>query len=192
MIKKKYLVLVFLLVFSVSGGLVQAQQDQTDPKRLEREKRVSQRISQLKPNLTDAQKRNYKARCSGAQTKVSSHLENAKKFSVNHDKKFDEFLEKSDKLVTRLQTSGRDAASAKLSIEKAIKTNQEIKSAYENYILALADTAQLDCQADPEGFRASIDEAKQQFKDLRKLRQEVKQTIKQDLKTALQSILSGN
>lgn len=186
--KKKYLVLVLMLVFTVLPVAVHAQQDQTDPKRLEREKRISQRISNIKPKLTDPQKFAYKNSCKGAQAKVSAHLKNAEKFSDKHDKKFTDMINRIDKLVERLKVNGREVGQAEAAVNKAIQTNTEMESAYKIYILALSDTAQLDCQADVEGFRASIDEAKQKFKELRKLRVDVRKTIKQDLKTSLQSI----
>lgn len=190
--KKKYLVLVLVLVFTALPAVVHAQQDQTNPERLEREKRISERISRVKPKLTDEQKQAYKISCKGAQTKVAVHLKNAEKFSENHDKKFDEMIDRIDKLAIRLETAGRDVSSVKTALAKAADSNKKIQTAYSSYILALSDTSQVDCQVDPEGFRASIDEAKQEFAQLIKLRVEVRQLIKQDLKTALQSVLGNN
>lgn len=190
--KKKYIFTIILLVFAVTPIAVHAQQDQTDPKRLEREKRISQRVSRVKPDLSDEQKRNYKLRCKGAQTKVSKHLDNAKRFSDNHDKKFDTFLDKTSSLVDKLETEGKDVATAQTVIEKAANANVAVKTAYESYVLALTDTAEIDCQIDPAGFRASIDEAKQKFRDLRTARQDLRKLIKVDLKTALQSILGNS
>jgi hypothetical protein len=190
--KKKYLVSVLVLVFTALPVAVHAQQDQTDPKRLEREKRVSQRISSVKPNLTDAQKIAYKNNCKGAQTKVAVHLKNAIKFSDKHDKKFLDMIDRVNKLVERLKVNGREVSQAEAAVDKAIQTNVQMETAYKAYILALTDTAQLDCQADVEGFRASIDEAKKEFKELRKLRADVRKTIKQDLKASLQSIISNS
>ncbi len=62
---------------------------------------------------------------------------------------------------------------------------------YAEYILALSDAQKVDCKLDPEGFRASLDEAKQKFKELNSDRQNLRSTIKQDLKATLMP-LSGN
>jgi len=192
MFKKRYILTGLVLVFLAAPSLVYAQQDKTDPQRLEREKRISQRISRVQPNLSAEQKRSYKASCNGAQTKVSAHLENAKKFSENHDKKFDDFISRTNNLIEKLKTSGYDTASAQTALDSAATANEKTKTAYQNYILVMSDITAVDCRLDPEGFRASIDEAKTQFKELRKLRVEVRQAIKQDLKTALQGILKAN
>ncbi|MBW3568535.1 hypothetical protein KY385_00180 [Candidatus Parcubacteria bacterium] len=190
--KKKYLILVLVLVFSSLPGFVSAQDDQTNPVRLEREKRVSERISRFNVKLSDQQKSSYKASCKGAQTKVSAHLENAKRFSQKHDKKFFEIIEKTNKLAERLKAKGQDVEAVQAAVNNAVETNEKLKAAYGDYILALSDTSQMDCQLDPEGFRASIDGAKQKFAELRKFRQEVRKLIKQDLVVALQSILAEN
>jgi hypothetical protein len=180
--------LVFALSITLQYG-VQAQQDQTDPQRLELEKRISERIGQQKINLDSIQKQRIKLRCVGAQTKAKVQLTNAKKFSEQNDKQFEEIIDKINQLIQKLAADGQDTAPIITALDKTKQQEAQLKTTYEKFISALSDTIELDCKTDPAGFKASLQESRAAFRDLVKLRVDVRKSIKEDVKNALKSIV---
>lgn len=189
MTKKSILALLILAFFMARPMAAAAQQDQTDPIRLEREKRISERISQRDTKLSEEQKRHYKAKCQAAQTKLREHQEQAKEYSEQNDKKIDELLNKIAGLLNNLKENGRDTSQPDATFKKALDYKAELDKTKNNYLTSLNDAAVVDCKTNPEGFRASLDEAISNKTDLSTQRSGLRIIIKQDLKTALTNMI---
>ncbi|MBI5357779.1 hypothetical protein HZB74_02935 [Candidatus Saccharibacteria bacterium] len=181
------------LVFSLVAMPVAvfAQEDQTNPQRLEIEKRISERKSRLKLQLSEAQKQIVKTRCNGAQTKLAVLQTNAEKHAAQSDDRTNRIVEKIDKIVDRLKDNGYNTESLEKAKAIVDEKNKSLQEAYQAYINALSDAAKNDCKADAEGFKASLEEAKTKFKDLKTARTELRNALREQLRPALQDILNN-
>lgn len=189
---RKITVLICLVfAFAILPGAVFAQEDQTNPVRLEIEKRISERKARIKLQLSNAQKQIIKTRCNGAQTKLSKLQTNAEKHAQQSDDRTNKIVEKINNIVDKLKGDGYNTES--LENAKAIvdEKNKSLQEAYQSYINALSDASQNDCKVDTEGFKASLEEAKSKFKELKTARADLRKALREQLRPALQDILNN-
>jgi len=181
------------LVFSLVAlpVAVFAQEDQTNPQRLEIEKRISERKSRLKVQLSEAEKQIVKTRCNGAQTKLATLQSNAEKHASQNDDRTNKIVEKISTLVDKLKGAGYNTASLENASAIVEEKNKTLQAAYQSYINALSDAAKNDCKADTEGFKASLEEARAKFKELKTARSDLRIAMREQLRPALQDILSN-
>jgi hypothetical protein len=67
----------------------------------------------------------------------------------------------------------------------------QAETIYKDYLTALEDSAKIECEANPEGFRSSIDDAKKQFSELADLRKSLKELVKIELREILIDLKSS-
>lgn len=180
-----------IFAFVALPGAAFAQEDQTDPARLEIEKRVSDRKSKAKLQLSEAQKQIIKTRCVGAQTKLSELSANAEKHAAQSDDRTNKIVEKIDAILEKLKASGYNTETLENAKSLVDEKNKLLQQSYQSYISALSDAAKNDCKVDSEGFKASLEEAKTQFKELRTARADLRNTLREQLRPALQDILDN-
>lgn len=180
-----------IFAFAALPVTVFAQEDQTNPQRLEIEKRISERKSRLKLQLSEAQKQVVKTRCNGAQTKLTTLQTNAEKHSTQNDDRTNKIVEKIDKIIDKLKDAGYNTESLEKAKAIVDEKNKALQEAYQAYVNALSDAAKNDCKRDPEGFKASLEESKAKFKELRAARADLRGALREQLRPALQDILSN-
>ena len=186
MIKKLSLIAVFVLCFCTVS--VSAQNAETDPSSNRSDgldQRVTERLKTLKTSLNDDQAKAIKARCESAQDKIKAIQKAAEAYSSAQDGEVSKILEGLDTLNQNMRSQGTDTGPVDSEIEKIKQVKTKIDSTYEKYLLAVSDSASIDCQASPEGFRLSVDDAKKQFSDLQALRSSLVDLIKGELKETL-------
>ncbi len=149
------------------------------------DQRITERLKTLKTDLSDRQLQNIKSRCKSAQRKIQDVKKTAETYSSERNKKVDNILTNLDELNGSLRSAGKDTSLIDAEAQKISQTKEKIDSTYNNYLLAMSDAADIDCQDSPEGFRLSLDDAKQQFASLTELRRSLNGLIKNDLKQAL-------
>lgn len=154
------------------------------------EQRVQRREARINEKLTAAQQTRLKARCKAAQIKITAAHKVALRHYENQDKKVEAILTKLNDFSKKQKDQGADTAVLQSVLTALLQRNQDIKVAYENYISALGDAADIDCQADPSGFKASLLDAREQFQALKTARQELRKTLKDTLLPALKELRS--
>ena len=148
--------------------------------------RVQERKSRIQENLTTAEQARIERRCQNAQAKIAKAQEVAVKFNENHDKKIQKLLDKLSGFSKKQKNKGADTAVLDVVLTDILKKEEAVKAAYDDYISALSDSSGIDCQTDPTGFKASLDDARTQFQALRTARQTLRKTLKNDLLKALE------
>lgn len=164
----------------------------TEPDTATQEKQRAERITkhkaEVKTKLTTAQQKRVQSRCKNAQTQLKVVTEKAIKTQANRDKIHTNILTKLTNLEVKLATSGADTTDFKAQIADLQTKIDTFKSDSATYIQAAQDTAALDCQADPVGFKASLDASRASLKKLQvdavAIRTTLAQEIKQRLATA--------
>ncbi len=185
MIKKLSFISVFILLFCTISASAQEAGNSPAARSDALDQRVTERLKRLKTSLNENQLRIIKARCKAAQNKIKAIKKVAAVYSSTQNERVSNIIGNLDRLSENLRNQGVDTTSIDDEIEKIKQQQAKIDSAYENYLQAIDDSAVIDCQQSPEGFRLSVDDAKQQFAQLRELRNSLKQMIKDDLRPAL-------
>lgn len=186
MLRKLSLTAVLILCFFTVNASAQQREDTNIARSSEGlDQRVTERLKTLKTSLNDKQAKDIKTKCKSAQSKLKAIQQKAEDYSSTQNSKVDAILDRLDKLNQNLRSQGVDTTSIDEQIEKISQAKINIKSTYENYRLALSDSALIDCQSSPEGFRLSIDDAKKKFSELKELRKSQIDLIKVDLKKVL-------
>lgn len=191
MIKKLSFISVFLLCFLTVS--VHAQDAPGSPPAADNalDQRVADRVEKLKTNLDTGEIKALENRCKPAQNKLNAIQKAATAYSSAQSKSLDNIIDNLNKLSGSLRNEGYDASRIEQKLNEINKLNTTIDEIYESYITAIDDSANIDCEGNPEGFRSSVDDAKQQFTRLADYRKSLKDLIKIDLKEALIS-LKGN
>lgn len=145
------------------------------------EKRIQQRQARIKQALTTAQEKRLKTRCKGAQLRIAAAQKVATKHFDKQDKRIETLLAKLTDFAKKQKQAGTDTAKLDASLETLVQDAQSVKTAYENYISALDDSAAIDCQQDPTGFKVSLEDAREQFKALKAARKELRKDLVQEL-----------
>lgn len=182
--RSKLFIAATILTLGLFGVGVAAQStDGTD----NLQSRVQKREARLKEVLTTAQQTRLKARCKGAQLRIAAAKKVAVQHHENQDRKISAILSKLKTFEQKQKDSGGDTTELDTAITKVAQLQSSVDEAYDNYISALEDAAAIDCQADPTGFKASLIDAREQFKVLISKRQEIRKSLKDDLLPALKS-----
>lgn len=152
------------------------------------QKRIEERKTKFREALTDAQKTRLKNRCKAAQTKVANTQKIAEKHYADNDKKIESLLSKLNESISKQKESGADVTSLEKATADVSAKDQATKAAYSVYLSALVDTSDIDCHADPEGFKASLVDAREQFLLLKMARQELRKSLKNVLLPVLREL----
>lgn len=180
-------------VVSAQTATQQTEQTTTQTQETKLADRLKQRKEALKTKLTAAAETRLKAKCKAAQGKVAAVGTRA---NTSLDKRYDRY----DSIVSKLNTlvdklKARDADTAKLEtlitqLEAKIETFKESGDTYRQSVTDLKD---LDCVADPEAFKATLDITRSQRADLLKQATDIKALIKQirDELTVIRKVLAS-
>lgn len=144
-------------------------------------KRVEQRQARIKQVLTTAQEKRLKARCKGAQLRIAAAQKVASKHYDEQDKRIETLLAKLTDFAQKQKQAGADTAKLDDALAALSQDAQSVKSGYESYISALNDSAAIDCEQDPAGFKVSLEDAREQFKTLKAARKELRKDLAQEL-----------
>jgi hypothetical protein len=151
----------------------------------QRTERVAKRKAELKTKLTTLQQKRVQSRCKNAQTLLKVTIEKTAKVQTNRDKIHTDLLEKLTNLEAKLSASGVDTTEFKTQIadlKTKIETFQTDSAAL---LQAAQDTAALDCQADPAGFKASLEASRTALKKLQADAVAIRTTFAQEIKPRL-------
>lgn len=185
MTKKLSFISVFVFCFLAANVSVQPAVGQSPTRDNDLSNRITERLQRLKTDLDTGQLQALKATCKPAQNKINAARKVAEVYSTTQGQKVDKIIENVTRLSTNLKSQGKDSGQVDTLLGGITELKKQIDTTYQNYLLALEDTAKVECEANPEGFRTSLDDAKGQFSNLADLRKSQKDLIKIELKDAL-------
>lgn len=151
----------------------------------QRTERVTKLKAEAKTKLTTVQQKRIQSRCKNAQTQLKVTIQKATKIQVNRDKIHTDLITKLTNLEVKLAASGVDTTDFKVQIADLQAKIDTFKSDAATYLQAAQDTAALDCQADPVGFKASLDASRASLKKLQADAVAIRTTFAQEIKPRL-------
>lgn len=151
----------------------------------QRAERITKHKAEIKTKLTTVQQKRVQSRCKNAQTQLKVVTDKAIKTQANRDKIHTDLITKLTNLEVKLAASGVDTAEFKAQIADLQTKIDTFKSDSATYIQAAQDTASLDCQADPVGFKASLDASRASLKKLQADAVAIRTTFAQEIKPRL-------
>ena len=158
----------------------------TDPVRALQD-RVSKRKADLKVRLTAAEKVKIQNKCQSAQGLVSSVKGRVNGIETSRTQVHSNMTERLTSLSEKLKNKGADTAALDAAITELKNKIETFNTDLAAYKQAVSDLAELDCKADPDGFKASLQASRTAqetvSKDAKAIRVHVNDTIKPLLKT---------
>lgn len=154
-------------------------------KRAERVQNYKERLAE---KLTFAEERKIKGSCKGAQTVVLRLSENAGQVKQIRENAYGSISEKLERLVGKLDAAGVDSSTlsdALASMEAEVDIFLATMTDYETILI---DLGEMDCETDPEAFKAALSAAKQQRVTLVSSSQGLRNYFNESIKPILQQI----
>ena len=162
--------------------------DQTTDRASDRQARIEDYKRQATDRLTAAQERRIANACSAAQAKVAAVQTNTSGAIERRRTAYANISEKLAEIVRKLQAGSVDTTELEASIQEMERLAAAVVTAAEAYQATIADLAEMDCAADPEGFQAALSVARQQRATVVAQAQALRDYISGTLKPLLQSI----
>jgi hypothetical protein len=123
---------------------------------------IDQRMAARHPKvqLSAADKADIAAKCSLAQSAVNDRRTKDVKAAAIRLQTYNELVQRLTFLVDNLSSQGNDASQLLNAQNYFVATINNYLSDAENYKTAMDDLVNMDCKADPAGFRATLEEAR--------------------------------
>ncbi len=156
-----------------------------------RQERLDKYKQKLSVKLSKVEERRIAGACRGAQKVVDRMQLQLTKVSTNRKAKYSKVAERLQELVAKLKKASVDTTKLEASIVGVNKIATSVVDGIANYQVTLSDLSAMDCQADPSGFKAALDTARQQRSDLVVLSQSIRSYVKGTIKPILADIRAG-
>lgn len=182
------------LAFAVTSvGVISAQetgaaQETNAANQAEIKARVEERRKKVKPTLNAAEATRIKDKCASAQGKTKL-LENRLKDSYDpYQNRYDAYTKKLDSLTKKLEADGKDVTELKAQTATLAEKYAAFQASLEQLKVSTADLTAMDCKAEPNGFKATLEELRTQLKATQASFKEVNSYAKQTIKATLQGL----
>ena len=186
MTKKLSFISVIIFCFLVVPFLAQNASGQSPTRDNELSQRIAERLQRLKTaDLDTGEVRALKAKCKAAQNKIQASKKVAEAYSQSQSQQVNKIIENVTRLSSNLKAKNIDPGQIDTLLGGLNELERQIETRYQDYVVALDDSAKVECEANPEGFKASLVDARERFRELADLRKSLKELIKTDLKKSL-------
>lgn len=153
------------------------------------EERINQRKEAFKAKLLNgAAETKLKNRCKAAQGLIKGPQARAKSIKTSREAVYGALTDHLDKLVTKLQAKGADTTKLEADITGLQNLIDAFYDSLETYTLAVNDLVAMDCEADPDAFKAALEDAREQRAGLKDLTVEIRDYLKNTVKPTLLDI----
>lgn len=173
--------------FALSGSPLKAQPESETPVESTLAERLEKRKQAYPVKLNGAQLSSLKARCKASQEKLAPVRDKVIVVQKNRINAYDTLHDRINGLIS---TVGGQADTSKLVQQlteyEARVDKMEIALAY--YRQALNDLIEVDCTADPNGFKSSLEEARTLLTQVLQAATDIRQLIQDSIKPSLVSL----
>ena len=184
---------ITLAIAGTLAGVANAQNTSTEQQpaatnQAEIKKRVEERRNKVKPTLTNAETTRIKDKCASAQGKTNL-LQNKLRDTYNpFQNRYDAYVKKLDSLTKKLETEGKDVTELKAQTATLAEKYAAFQAQLELLRVSAADLTAMDCKAEPNGFKATLEELRTQLKATQASFKEVNKYAKETIKATLQGL----
>ena len=151
------------------------------------EERIAKRKAELKTQLKASEKARLKTKCKASQGLLSSVRGRIKGIETSRGEVYKNIINRLTKLSEKLENKGVDTTELDAKIAELQTKMDTFNTDLTAYKQAVSDLADMDCMADPDGFKASLEAARtaqeKVNQDAKAVRSYLNETIKPLLKT---------
>lgn len=152
------------------------------------EQRVNKRKNALQIQLSEAERLHIQAHCQTTQAHLGRLHRRIVGVTVIQEQRYDGLLSKLAELVPGLQAAGIDTAAFEQQINELQTKMSAFYTALDEFEVAVHDLAAMDCAADPDGYKASLEEARTLRAKVLEASHAVRTHLQSVIKPALQTI----
>lgn len=167
-----------LIAQQSNGQLTEEQLKQLD-------ERLKKRKEALKLRLTNTEKVRIENRCKAAQGNLKSLEGRIQGIKTSRTHVYSNLTQRLTKLRDKLAAKGIDTIQLNGAIADLEKKTTEFNDALADYIQAVTDLAIMQCSSDAEGFKASLERARQLQGELRDKALAIKSLLNDTIKPLL-------
>lgn len=160
----------------------------TQPVEKTQTERIAERKAALKTKLTAAQQKRIQARCKSAQGKITELNAKSANAQQTRLKVYSEVTTRLNDLQTKVAAQGVDTTALKTQLSELQTKIDTFQTDVKVYSNAVADTAALDCVADPTAFKASLDASRSALIKVREDAVAIRTHLNQNVKPAMVAI----
>ena len=153
-----------------------------------RAQRLEKRKQTFKTKLTGAQKARLQSRCKNSQGLLRSLEGRIKGIETSRSQVYSNLVDRLTKLSEKLKAKGLDTVDLDAHIVTLQEKIEVFNTDLANYKQAVTDLAEMDCAADAEAFKASLEEARALRQTLSDSGQDIKTFVKDTVKAALMEL----
>lgn len=179
---------------SNNGSAAQPEPPAVEQK-LSLEERLAKRKAELEQKLTAAQEARLKTRCKAAQGLLKAAEVRIKGVETRRMTAYEKLISRLSELSTKLKGQGVDTTELDAQLTELQTSIDAFKAQIEEYKQSVSDLAAMDCTADPEAFKASLEAARaaraEAVEAAKEIHDYVLGTIKETLKE-IKSQLNNN
>lgn len=150
--------------------------------------RLKQRKELLKTRLSTAQKTRIQNKCKNSQGHLGRLKGKIHGLETSRGQVYDNLLNRLEKFSAKLTDKGLDSTELDANIVTLKEKIETFNTNLANYKQAVADLAEMDCEADPEAFQASLDTARDLRQTLHESGQDIRTFVKETIKQTLKDI----
>jgi chromosome segregation ATPase len=154
--------------------------------------RSEERKARLKTRLDNAQFKRLGISCSGAQGKLGASIARFENSDKPYRVKYDNYLQRLEKLQARLKQNNVDTTKLDSQIVTLKEKIQTLKTAIDTFTQAVNDAKSIDCKNDTTGFRAALDDAKNNAVAVRAARTDLEKFARETIKATIEELKAQN
>jgi chromosome segregation ATPase len=152
------------------------------------QKRLQERTTKLKAKVTATEQQRLQARCKSAQGQLSSLSGKLNQHEQSRSGTYSGLIARLSQLQGRLNGQGIDGAPLQVHIDSLKAQIDTYNTHLATYKQALSDAAAMDCAANPDAFKASLEAARVARTTVRQDATAIKEYVKTSIKPTLASV----
>lgn len=150
--------------------------------------RVKSRISKYKVSLKWSERKELSERCTPAQNKISALQKKISAAKTDRPQTYGAFVDKLTTISEKIQAQGLDTTELDAATETLGTLIEDFKTEIAAYEAIVVDLVESDCAADPNGFQATLEDARTQLAVVRDAAAAIRDHVKNVIKPELQSL----
>jgi uncharacterized coiled-coil protein SlyX len=187
-------IFVVLLQPSYSSAVEEAVQTQETTKKTDttvasdKKSRLEEYKTKLTKRISEVEEKKIAGVCKNSQQKIEKVHTAVSSTIVKRKEKLDAIIQKLKALQLKVQETSIDTTPINNAITTLQGKSTELSTGFEEYQLILDDSAKIDCETDPQGFKASLEAARAKRIEVRALSTEIKTYVTDNVKPLLNQI----
>ena len=154
----------------------------------EQKTRIEEYKTKQKKQLSTDEEKKVAGICKNSQQKLEKINTNIASILVKRQEKLDKIVNKLKALELKVQETAIDTTQINNAITTFEAKSTALSEGFAEYQLVLDDASTIDCETDPEGFKASLEAARAKRAEVRTMATEINDYIRDSVRPVLTQI----